>query len=467
MPRCILHIGMPQTGAASIQASLDGLSDDRFLYGRLDSPNHGLALFSLFAPRPQDHPVHESEGRDAATVSAYAGRMRAALEQSLEEAGQRALLLSGEDIGTIPAEGLVKLRDYLRSRCEEVLVAGYVRAPGALIASRFQQRVKAGVAVRLDLDREYRGYQERLARFDEVFGRGHVRLWKFDPAAFPGGCATQDFCARLGISLPPGRIVRLDESLSRQAVALLYTYRKFRRKCDFSAITAAEGETLGALLAAAGNDPFRFSADVIQPVLARNRADIQWMEERLGQPLEEGPGKHVAGDVRKESDLLTPDPQAVARLIALLGPDAPSGITGATPEEVARLVHALRQKHAPQDAVLEIGGKKATRKRPAAPARKKRRAMDAAELIEAIRHKSPAALRDVPNDKAELLVRTVFRHINETLAATEEGSVSYSDLGRFAVKKSKKPHKGKKGLRARIRFRREEPRAGRAKDAEH
>jgi hypothetical protein len=76
-------------------------------------------------------------------------------------------------------------------------------------------------------------------------------------------------------------------------------------------------------------------------MLKYNRADIEWMEARLGASLDEELGEHQTGDVRDESDLLRPDPDVVEKLRAMLGDAAPDGVRGETPQEVAALVHAL------------------------------------------------------------------------------------------------------------------------------
>jgi hypothetical protein len=223
------------------------------------------------------------------------------------------------------------------------------------MASAFQESIKGGVVDRLNIEREYRSYRKTFAKFDDVFGRERVRLWKFDPDAFPRGCAVRDFCSRLGIALPAERIVRLNESLSRQAVALLYTYRKLGESHGARTMKGPESQRLGRVLAAAGDDRFHFSPDLVRPVLEKNRADIEWIEARLGQSLDEGRAGQRAGAVRGEADLLNAAPETVARLLALLGDHRPAGVAGRTPQEVAALVHALRTKPAP-DAPAAIRG---------------------------------------------------------------------------------------------------------------
>jgi hypothetical protein len=185
----------------------------------------------------------------------------------------------------------------------------------------------------------------RFGKFDEIFGRERVQLWKFDPSTFPNRCVVQDFCARLGISFPKERIVRHNESLSRQAVVALYTYGKLGEEYGSRTITGGEGMRLGLLIGGSGK--FRFSPDVVHPILEAHRSDVKWMEARLGESLHEDLDARHSGDVREEADLLRPDREAVTTILTLLGDAAPKGIKGDTPEEVALLVHALRVKHVP------------------------------------------------------------------------------------------------------------------------
>jgi hypothetical protein len=343
MSRCIIHIGMHRTGSTSIQHSLHGFGDNRFLYARLgDDPNHSLAMYSLFAHQPEQHHLHGRNGADAAAVLDYIATMRADLEEAVSASQGRTLVISGEDINAIPLNGLLKLRDYFQQRFEDVTVVGYIRPPGGHMSSVFQHRIRIGSVDGFNLEPRYRSYKRTFGKFYKVFGRERVNLWKFDIAAFRGGCAVQDFCSRLDIALPPERIVRLNEALPRQVVALLYTYRKVA-PAGAATMTGQQRQGLLDRLATIGSDPFRLSPEIIRPILEKNRADIGWMEARLDQTLDEDLGGHRPGDVRDEPDLLRPDPMVTGKLLALLGDAAPRGVKGETPEEVAQLVHALRE----------------------------------------------------------------------------------------------------------------------------
>jgi hypothetical protein len=357
MARCIIHIGMHRTGSSSIQGSMAGFTDDRFHYGRLDTtPNHSLAIYSLFAEDPGRNHLHKAARRDAAAVRAYTDAMSVALERTIAEARGRILLISGEGICGLKRAELRELRRYFGRHFDDLSIVGYVRPPAAFMASAFQQRLKNRSQASFDLARGYRSYERTFEKFDDVFGRENVCLWKYDPKAFPGGCVVRDFCSRLAISLPAEKIVRLNESFSRQVMALLYAHRKYGNEHD----PAMSARQLASLLTGINHDKFRFSPDAVCPVLAKNRDDIQWMEARLGQSLHEELGQHQPGDIRDEADLLRPDPVVAGNIIEMLGDQAPEGVTGDTAEQVAQLVNALHTQFVKHRSKQRNSGRKST-----------------------------------------------------------------------------------------------------------
>jgi nucleoid DNA-binding protein len=441
MTRCVVHMGMHKTGTTSIQESLNNLEDDKFVYAKLGNyANHSLPVYSAFADNPASHHLHRASRRDDDAVRAYVARVWADFDRSFAKARGRTLLISGEDIGVLPDRLLIKLRDYLRGRVDEVKVVGYVRSPAGFVQSHFQQRVKSATVRSFDPEAMYRSYRDSFEKFDTVFGRENVTLWKFNPAAFSEGCVVQDFCARLGIRFPKQRIVRLNESLSRQATAALYTYAKFGEHYGARNITGGAGMRLGQLIG--GTDKFRFSPDVLRPAIDKYREDIEWMEARLGEPLQEELEQYRPGDVREEADLLRPEAALVGRLLQLLGDTAPKDIKGDTPEEVASLVHALCEKHVP---LAE------RQRREAAP--HKNAPVQLADLIDQVRQTSPALLNGMSRDEANALLREVFKHMNQKLAQAEEGFVNFAGLGRFRIAKVETNANGEKSVQTRIIFR--------------
>lgn len=454
MSRCIIHVGMRKTGTKSIQQSLNGFSDATFVYANINGqPNHGAALYSLFANDPGRLAHHVKKRTSVNEISEYIRTVKAGLAKTIEQAKGKTIIFSGEVWSySFTTSELEALHSYFADRFEDVEVVAYIRQPAAYMVSNFQQRVKHS-AYRLDPSKDYFNYQEHFSRFDEVFGRENVRLWKFDPQTFPGGCAVRDFCNRLGIEFPAERIVRVNESISREAVGLLFTYRKLGKSLGSVNMTGPQNYKLVQQVMGIGNSKFRFSPDIVRPVLEKNRADIEWMEARLGQSLAEELGEHRPDDVRDEADLLTQFPDAVSQLLALVGDRAPFGVTGEAPEQVALLVHALRDEGVPGATVLMPGGEVAEPEVDLRPPRHGATLIRATELVEQIRRANPKLLEGIPTNHAAALVRNLFRHMNESLAKIDEGVVSFAGLGQFRVRKVEKEVGGEKIVRTQTVFR--------------
>lgn len=334
--RCIIHVGMHKSGSTSIQRTLDGFEDENFSYASIGSPaNHSLAIHSLFASQSARHHLHQRASRDAGAIAEFNDAVEAALADSITRAGRRALVISGEDIGLLSRSDLSALADYFRARFETVEIVAYVRPPVSFMASAFQEHVKWGLR-EFNPRRHCRSYRESFLKFDHVFGRENVHLWKFDPKHFPNGCVVEDFCRRLGLATPK-KIVRLNESLSRQAVGLLYTYFQFAEAEDRSTMLGPKAMELGQLI---GGDKFRFSPKVTRPILQANRHDREWIEARLGESLAEDFDESQDEGVREEADLLRHDEATLVKLLSALGCSPAEAKQLQTPREVAELVQA-------------------------------------------------------------------------------------------------------------------------------
>jgi nucleoid DNA-binding protein len=66
-------------------------------------------------------------------------------------------------------------------------------------------------------------------------------------------------------------------------------------------------------------------------------------------------------------------------------------------------------------------------------------------------------LKGIPKNRAQALVRSVFRHINRTIAGTEDGVLIFAGLGRFRMRKVERELEGRRVSRTRIIFRHAEP----------
>jgi hypothetical protein len=290
--------------------------------------------------------MHASRQSEAA-ITSYISSIQRDVDESVAAARGRILLISGEGIGGLKRPEVKRMARFFRQRFDNVTIVAYVRPPAAFISSAFQESIKTGNLREFDVTGSYRHYRASFAKFDAAFDRENVLLWKFDPDRFPANDVVRDFCTRLQIDLPAERIVRRNESLSREVVGLLYAYHKFR---DLHGIRPVKGGThrLIELLRKIGDGKFRLSPRIVQPVIEDNEADIEWIENRLGEKLHEPQDDGRPGDVSQEADLLQPDPVIVAKVRKALGRAAPKHVTGQTPEEVALLLHQLASQPRPR-----------------------------------------------------------------------------------------------------------------------
>jgi hypothetical protein len=327
--RCILHIGMHKTGTTSIQRSLADFADDAFVYyaDHLERSNHGRAVYEWLGIEQWD------------VRRANFHRARTQLRHVIRALQGRTLIVSSERIWRMPQGLLARLAGFLRARgFDKIEIAAYIRPPAAYLTSVAQQHAKTNGHIDFPtlIAKEYADYEARFGTIDAVFGRENVHLKKFDPASFEAGCVVRDFCHQFGIDIPESRVERVNESLSREALGLLFTYRRL------SPDSATKRDGIAAQLGTIGKTKFRLSPDLLRQTLAAHRDDIEWMEARLGCSLQENLGDAQPNDISSAADLLRPDPATIAELRGVLGDRAAPGMTGETPEQVAKLVHALR-----------------------------------------------------------------------------------------------------------------------------
>lgn len=310
-PRLVLHIGMHKTGSSSIQhrlASVGSNTDFNYLdLGR--GPNHSGAMFAAFSSTPESYHFFKRRGYSTEDVRVLGETTRDLLARQLGESGASTRIISGEDITTIDPEGLARLRDFLSPLVGSILVFAYARSPKSFMESAFQQRVKGGLGS-LSFPPLYPMYRKRFEKFEQVFGKQNVQLSMFDPQQFPRGDVAADFCQRLGIGDLDGSPLNLNQSLSRRAVALLYTYRKFGSAYGSGMNEIRDNKALVWALSTLAGSKLSFSGEQLDEVLQRFANDRRWAESRIGARFEDV-RRDSADDVRDEACLFRYDQEQV------------------------------------------------------------------------------------------------------------------------------------------------------------
>lgn len=342
MPKCILHVGMHKTGSTSIQNSLAELDDEKFYYARImGSPNHSVGMFGAFAERPDRGHVRKMMLRKKRTVDEIVGEAKRGIKASIAAAGERTLVISGEGMLRLNENDLKRLRKFFeRHGYSEFEILAYIRPPGGYLSSAIQQRIKAGGFKDFRIEQSLPDYREKFEKFDQVFGAENVKLSKFDRALLKNGDVVEDFCERSGIPVDSIEITRKNEAVSRLTALLVYQYH---RHCDVEQLPplkAGQSPRLDELLKKLDPAKFKLTPDVLAPAIEKIKPDIEWMEKRLGQSLDEELGGNDELGIGSQADLMKPVEGINAKLRQVLA-EAGVGLEEADQENTWKMIAAL------------------------------------------------------------------------------------------------------------------------------
>ncbi|MDD2725041.1 MAG: hypothetical protein PHH59_13600 [Methylovulum sp.] len=364
MKRCVIHVGMHKTGTSSIQQTFwKQLDNPEWKYVDLMLPNHCGPMGTLLV---DDSMHHQKNERDQERSVRRRDKVKNILLEQLDS-NARNFLISAEVFcsSAIGVDELIILRDLLSSRVDKILAVGYVRPPKSLIESAFMERTKRSYfELNFNNERLYPDYRRQFSKFYKVFGKTNVLLWKFDPSTFTNGCVVQDFCTKLDINFPVELIKSSNIGLSREALAFLYTYHKYNAaySTGSNSVRGKRGHRRKDLLmfnrlATLPGNKTRFSWDTaITPMLEERKADIAWIEKRLGVSMDE-PHKDAGPVIASESDLLSYRPQDLQWLAEQLGSDYLKRWNPQMPPQVvADWMYALHNKLLDEDEKLVQNG---------------------------------------------------------------------------------------------------------------
>jgi hypothetical protein len=297
----------------------------------------------------------------------------------------------------------------------------------------FQQLVK-GKMKQFYIERCYPNYRLKFEKFDKVFSYKNVKLWKFDVKNFSHTNVVIDFSVRLRLGLKKEQTIRVNESLSREALSLVYMYKKYGTAYGTGKGVISENKNLIENIRKIGKTKVKFSPSLIQPILDKNRSDILWMENRLGDTLDENLESTIH-DIQSENDLLTVDIYIVRELVTLLNGKISDKNYSNNPKDIAILIEELRNNlkeknsHSYQDKVL------------------------LKELVQKVKKSQVNILATMNDDRLSFIVEEVLKQVEIEIGKSKEGYVYIPILGRFDIKQLQKKLEDKIVWRKRILFR--------------
>ncbi len=321
--RLVIHVGMNKTGSSSIQSTFSRLNNPEYSYVDWKSPNHSPLHILLFQDQLQlaNYHIFRAKGpKFARTLPEMRAKWTDKLSRQLSQIEDKTVLFSAEDISNpIFERANREALKFFRAFANEIDVFGYARPPGSFMSSAFQQRLKGGTVAL----KAFPQYRARFQMIDSVFGQDNVTIREFARSRLLNGDVVQDFAQVAGLPMPAQhQIVRANEGLSLEAVALLYVQRKYGAgKVQGFAQANQVNRTFINCLATIGNGKLVFSERMLAPLLDEIRDDIAWMEQRMGHSFSELGG--AAGGIDLYDDLVEIALLNYDAVLDRLGKDAP------------------------------------------------------------------------------------------------------------------------------------------------
>ena len=357
--KVIIHAGMPKTGSTSIQWTFANRDLGHVRYFRWLRPAHNDLIILLFDERGERFTRYrlknygpKEKGYSREELLLLREEWLESFEQDLTQPGAHTCLLSTEMISNGRLWSvLTPLKAFLEKYSDDIQVIAYVRPPVSFMASVFQQRVKGGKAGsgKFNPKGYWPRYRQCFEPLDQVFGRENVTLRKFDRKTLKNGSVVDDLAGFVGIPVPHNSSQLENESLSLEALALLFVQRKFGRgratgfrgaQVQNNKVAQVQNNKVLEMLAGIGKEKIQFAPELVLPIVAANEADLEWMERRLSEPLRETPENLNGPLLRSEQDLLSIADQSFPELEAL-APDPPTDVALSTRENIIRKMDKL------------------------------------------------------------------------------------------------------------------------------
>lgn len=362
---CTVHFGLHKTGSSAIQSFFSCSPQSHILYPDLGESNQSRPLATAFRHDAADYHLNRKSGLNPEAIARRSKEVRASLDAAFTTLGPRRMVLSAEDLSLFAEQDLASFFHFLGERSTSTEGIAYVRGVGSWLESLFQESLKNSRCLP-QFGQAHPLYRPRLEKFDRLLGRSHVRLVRYAPDNFAGQCVVRDFALRIGAEPPSRPLQRRNASLSLPAVRLLAVYRKWRPSpLPQDNRLAEENKRLHRILQDLRGEPLRFHPSVADHFVGRNRADIEWAEDRLGFPVIET----VASEnpVRCAADLLILQKTELDWLAEKCGL-ATASLPASQPDLVAKALNSLAQSSGTSRRWLQAGrgllGKLAAKHRP-------------------------------------------------------------------------------------------------------
>lgn len=223
--RIILHAGLHKTGTTAIQQTLAAsnqiLQSQGWKYpvftdgvrGRI--VNHSNPLYTLFCDNPDGYLPNLTAGIDGEVArQGFANQLRDELN------GEFNLILSGEDVSSLPGTALAKLAETLSGH--ELLVIVVVRETYSTFVSTLQHRIHRGVhGFRFEVP----SLAQNCTRLASVFPG--LRFLSYEKSCMSSGGLFSAFIKECGFDPKPFSVSRANVSIGNHTARFLASFNEY------------------------------------------------------------------------------------------------------------------------------------------------------------------------------------------------------------------------------------------------
>lgn len=317
MRKCIIHFGLLKTGTTSIQQALFSVSESvKFTYVHFGTPSVGRSLMTAFC-KPAWRLAPDLRG----TSPAKSQRVKDELKKYTDNDCLTPLIISAEALSRFTYEELKDFIEFLGLRDLAIQAVAYIRDFHPWCESLLQQSVKYGTwhAGLFPFGRE--AYRFSIDKFDRILGAESVQLWKYDRSLFPGGCVVRDFYQRLNIGVYDGKQTEYNKGIGLEAAKLLLAYHHSELGLVYDSPSLRKNIALADHMLGMPDTPVRLHPDLIARRAIEEAADLEWMENRLGESVlaERTETREHFSVIRSERDLQDFSRESLAWLAAQSG----------------------------------------------------------------------------------------------------------------------------------------------------
>lgn len=293
----ILHAGQHKTGSSAIQNYLyQHLDDPAFHYLCSDRANSSLWMLVAFKHDTEDIPsLAHLRGNPELRQEAQA-RAREELRDAIDASDAPNHVLSAESFAHFDEDELLDLLEFAKPHFDRVSIHQYFRPTKSRMESAFQEKLKdrfSPITEKYVLD-----YRRNVQLLDSVFGKENVHIHKYDTTRFPSGNVIAHFLQQLGVVPGSAETAMPNQSLSLEAVKLLYIYRMQFTKPD------PDDRARIARLSELEGPPLRFHSRLYWELLVPRPDSVEWFEQRAGFSITEAVTANDRQAIRNERDLL-------------------------------------------------------------------------------------------------------------------------------------------------------------------